>query len=363
MISVIIRSKDEADRLRLTLASLRRQSVGHEVIVVNDGSSDHTQAMLNAAAEHQAITIVRHAAPKGRSPASNAGARIARGEVLLFMDGDTLAAPDLLSRHAALHEAEPRAMGRGDVANLRCTRMLLDPETGAPQPEHSETLSRRPAAEIERMRVTMAQVLDDFSAIDRRAERGVYPGVGPRRLAELEMQALRDHPDCPVGWAAATGSNFSVKRDAFVAVGGFDEQLDLNAHRELALRMQKAGGRVRALADARSYHLTHRTGWRDPVKQTDWETLFLAAHPEPAVALQIVFWAGFSQARTLAPEFQIPDLPALQAAAESGVSYDAARGQLMAPALGDAFWRRDARPKPSPAETASANSAMSASPL
>jgi glycosyltransferase involved in cell wall biosynthesis len=45
-ISVVIRSKDEADRLRLTLCSLAHQSEKPEVIVVNDGSSGHTPAVM-----------------------------------------------------------------------------------------------------------------------------------------------------------------------------------------------------------------------------------------------------------------------------------------------------------------------------
>ena len=42
--SVIVRSKDEADRLKLTLGSLARQSVEAEIVVINDGSTDHTEA-------------------------------------------------------------------------------------------------------------------------------------------------------------------------------------------------------------------------------------------------------------------------------------------------------------------------------
>jgi glycosyltransferase involved in cell wall biosynthesis len=41
-LSVVIRSRDEADRLRLTLTSLGRQTVEVEVVVVDDGSTDHT---------------------------------------------------------------------------------------------------------------------------------------------------------------------------------------------------------------------------------------------------------------------------------------------------------------------------------
>jgi glycosyltransferase involved in cell wall biosynthesis len=42
LVSVVIRSRDEADRLRLTLTSLAQQSAPPEVIVVNDASVDHT---------------------------------------------------------------------------------------------------------------------------------------------------------------------------------------------------------------------------------------------------------------------------------------------------------------------------------
>ena len=45
--SVVVRSKDEADRLRLTLVSLACQSELPEVVVVNDGSSDHTEQVLD----------------------------------------------------------------------------------------------------------------------------------------------------------------------------------------------------------------------------------------------------------------------------------------------------------------------------
>ena len=39
--SMIVRSKVEADRLRLILISLAKRTAPAEVIVVNDGSTDH----------------------------------------------------------------------------------------------------------------------------------------------------------------------------------------------------------------------------------------------------------------------------------------------------------------------------------
>jgi GT2 family glycosyltransferase len=335
-LSVVIRSKDEADRLRLTLTSLARQTEPAEVVVVNDGSADHTAAVLDEAAGWMPLRVVRHAVPRGRSGASNAGARAASGEVLLFLDGDTLADPDLARRHAAVHAARPGLIGRGETFHLRCTRLLKDPETGAPWPGTAEQLNRLPPDERDRLLVTRRQILEDFEAVARRAEPGVYPGVGPRRLQELELDALRGDPDCTVLWAAACGSNLSVPREAFLATGGFDEAIDINEHRELALRLCGAGLRMAPVEGARSYHLTHRGGWRDPLVETGWEAVFHAAHPITVVKLLAVFWASLSPHGPLAAEARIGSLAELEAAArgDGGVDYDAARARLGLPALG-----------------------------
>ena len=56
-----------------------------------------------------------------------------------------------------------------------------------------------------------------------------------------------------------------------------------NEHRELALRLCQRGMSM-AGTKARTYHMTHRSGWRDPLKETDWEDVFFAAHPTAEVA-------------------------------------------------------------------------------
>jgi glycosyltransferase involved in cell wall biosynthesis len=73
LVSVVIRSRDEADRLRLTLASLSRQTVPPEIIVVNDAAADHTPAVLAEAARWLPLRVVDHASARGararRTPA------------------------------------------------------------------------------------------------------------------------------------------------------------------------------------------------------------------------------------------------------------------------------------------------------
>ena len=313
--SVVVRTRNEADRLRLTLASLAVQSAPSEIIAVNDGSSDHTYDIIEEAVRNSGVKAVHHEAPRGRSGAANAGARAATNEFLLFLDGDTLAGPDLIRRHMEAHARSPKSIARGELLHLRGTRFLKDPELGAPQPHATEKIERLSSRERDRLRITRSQITSDFANVDRRAEFGLYPGVGPRTLQALELEALRRSPRCSVLWVAASGSNQSVPREAFLSVGGFNEALDINEHRELALRLCKAGLKMTVAEEARAYHMIHRSGWRDPLEEHDWELAFYAAHPLPEVKLLSVLWASLSPRRVLLT-FRIDTLPALEAAAQ-----------------------------------------------
>jgi len=339
--TVVIRTKDEGPRLRLTLASLATQSTPAEVVVVNDGSSDETADVLR----DTTLPIVRidNASPQGRGGASNAGAEAASGDVLIFLDGDTLAGPHLVERHLAFHRARADVVARGETHHLRCTRLFADPETGAPMAGDEARVAALGAGELSALLVTREQIADDFAAIDRRAQPGIYPGVGPRRLYEAEMDALTSHPDSPVLWAAASGSNQSVPRQAFLSVGGFDATLPINSHREVAYRLTRAGLRMAPAPGARTYHMIHRRGWRDPLSETEWETRFYERHPTPEVPLLSVFWSSFSDRPPYPPEALLHSLPEFEAAARrlGGVAgIDAVRRAHLAAC----FSRQDAAP-------------------
>lgn len=308
--SVVIRTRDEAPRLRLTLASLKGQQGLSEVVVVDDGSSDATGDVIGEASSFLPVTPVRHSTAHGRSAASNAGARAASGDILIMLDGDMPVGPGFVAAHASAHHSGD-IIGRGACFNLRCTRFLYDPEQLIAFAHCEQRMQRISDAERQRMRVTRAEVEQDFGSIERRAQPGIYPGVGPSRLAQIELHALREHPECSVLWAAASGSNQSVRREFFLAAGGFHEQMTINEHRELALRLTSRGCRMRPVAQARCYHLTHRSGWRSPFEDSQWEALFWERHPLPEVALLPVLWASLSDHPSIPAEHRIRTLPAL----------------------------------------------------
>lgn len=313
--SVILRSRNEAARLRLTLASLRAQSEEAEIVVVNDGSDDATDDVLREATRLAPLVRIDHEKAQGRSRAANAGAARAGGDVLIFLDGDTLAGPDFVARHLAVHRRLDGALARGETLHLRQTRLFRDPDALTPMPGEEARVSAMSAADLARARVGVDEVAGDFASIEARAQEGIYPGAGPRRLYQLEMAALREAPGCAVLWAAASGSNQSVPRAAFLDSGGFDDELSINEHRELALRLTQAGLAMAPADGARSFHMIHRRGWRDPLVETDWEARFYARHPLPEVALLAVLWASLADAPAVPAPARILSLPQLAEAA------------------------------------------------
>jgi glycosyltransferase involved in cell wall biosynthesis len=288
--SIVIRTHNEASRLRLTLASLERQKGLDEIVVVDDGSDDATAAVLAEAAQGLPLRCAHHQTPKGRSAASNAGAEAATGELLIFLDGDTLAGPDMVRRHRDAHRMGCRYVGRGETWHLRCTRFLSDPEAGIFWPHERARETRMLEAERAALHVTVRQVRDDFAEIEARAAPGIYPGADPRRLYDAEMSALRTYGTSSRLWAAASGSNLSVPRALFLAAGGFHDGMDINEHRELAYRLYQLGARLIPVDGARTYHLTHRGGWRDPLLDDRWECDFRAAHAEAPIAELKTYW-------------------------------------------------------------------------
>jgi rSAM/selenodomain-associated transferase 2 len=87
-LSVIMPALNEAARIGDCLAALQPlRAAGHELIVVDGGSDDGTAALARAAADRVL------AAPRGRAAQMNAGARLARGEALIFVHADTRLPP------------------------------------------------------------------------------------------------------------------------------------------------------------------------------------------------------------------------------------------------------------------------------
>jgi glycosyltransferase involved in cell wall biosynthesis len=104
-ISVVIPTYNRADLLPATLAAVLAQTLpAEEILVVDDGSQDDTQAMLQRHAPRVKSLRIENS---GDLAARNVGLAAARGQLVAFCDSDDLWRPGYLASMAALWAAEP----------------------------------------------------------------------------------------------------------------------------------------------------------------------------------------------------------------------------------------------------------------
>lgn len=90
-VTVVVPAKDEAQNLPILLDEIEAALAGRkfEVIVIDDGSSDGTDIVLqDYAATHDWLRPVRHELSCGQSCAVRTGVQHARGDIVATIDGD-----------------------------------------------------------------------------------------------------------------------------------------------------------------------------------------------------------------------------------------------------------------------------------
>jgi glycosyltransferase involved in cell wall biosynthesis len=115
-VSVVVPAYNRADKLDRVLGAYLAQTCTREVIVVDNGSRDHTPDVLDrwsARAEH--LRVVRLPVNRRQSGARNAGSAAARGEFVFFGEDDYEPAPG----HVATLLDHLRASGADIIAGRR----------------------------------------------------------------------------------------------------------------------------------------------------------------------------------------------------------------------------------------------------
>lgn len=103
--SVVIPTFNRVARLRHVLAALEQQAYrpdAYEVVVVSDGSTDGTEAYLEAFRSTMRLRWFSQA-NRGPAAARNVGIQKADGDFVLFIDDDVVPEPQLLAEHANSH--------------------------------------------------------------------------------------------------------------------------------------------------------------------------------------------------------------------------------------------------------------------
>ncbi len=99
LVSILINNYNYGDYLGAAIESALSQTYVHtEVIVVDDGSTDHSDQVL---AQYQQLVRVVRQANGGQAAAFNRGFAESRGEIICFLDADDLFAPDKVEQVVA----------------------------------------------------------------------------------------------------------------------------------------------------------------------------------------------------------------------------------------------------------------------
>ncbi|MFN8163276.1 MAG: glycosyltransferase family 2 protein [Solirubrobacterales bacterium] len=205
--AVYIPNYDGSERIGRALGSLREQSRPLDVVVVDNGSSDDSVALVRE--EFPEVTLLELERNLGFGPAINRAVAEHPAEALILLNNDVECEPRFL-------EVLLDGLGEG-----------VDSVAGVLVQERSPDL------------IDSAGVVADATLM----------GFDYLHGEPLAAALTAADPLGPTGGAAL------YRRAAFEAVGGFDERIFLYYEDlDLALRMAAAGGRCRLAGEARALH-------------------------------------------------------------------------------------------------------------
>ena len=127
--SVLIATRDRADLLDACLTRLRDQTTeDFETVVVDNGSSDATPAVIDAAQRAGMAIRALSVAEPHRGKARNAGIAASQGELVIFCDDDTLPPAGFVDAHLRAASAASNAVVSGPIINVSSAEVLPRPD-------------------------------------------------------------------------------------------------------------------------------------------------------------------------------------------------------------------------------------------
>jgi GT2 family glycosyltransferase len=226
-LSVVIVNWNTQARLRACLASIDRHMAGvnHEVIVVDNASTDGSPEMVDA--EFPAVRLVRNAENVGFGAANNQAMRMADGGWLLLLNSDTELLDDSVSRMF------DRVHSEDNIGVAQCRLLLPDGRI-----QHS-------AYRFPSVRLALLEGL------------GLHKLLSTKRAGTMLLSGHWDYADeRDVDWVA--GAFMLLPRAVFEATSGFDERLFMYGEDlEWCQRIRSLGWRVRYYPSAAIRHFDH----------------------------------------------------------------------------------------------------------
>lgn len=233
--SLIICTYNAPRELEFGLCGVARQSVmPHEVIIADDGSGDETRAVVERWRDRLRCPV-KHVwqSDRGYRKARivNEAVRQSSGDYLLFLDGDSFPHPRWVEDHMATARPKTIQCGR---------RVKLGPEFSP-----TVCIEDIEAGRFEGLNGPL--IRSAFKKDTLRLDRGV-------RLPLTIARAIHSRPP------RLMGVNYSIPKEAFLAVNGYDEAWTFYGHEDFDIeqRLKRAGYGFQAILNRGIvYHVYH----------------------------------------------------------------------------------------------------------
>lgn len=120
LISVIMPARNAGNFVVEAVRSIQQQTVTDwEFLIVNDGSTDNTGALLDEfAAKDKRIRVLHNKSGKGISSSLNHLLRIAKGKFIARMDADDISLPDRFAKQLSYLAEHPDVVACGGSAHM-----------------------------------------------------------------------------------------------------------------------------------------------------------------------------------------------------------------------------------------------------
>jgi GT2 family glycosyltransferase len=295
------------DRCLNSFANVAADEVDlHSITVVDNASIDGSLACTERLHNRLPLRVIQNRENRGFAAACNQGAKGAAGDLLLFLNPDTLLHADSLAIPGAfLTAAENAKVG---IVGIRLTDACG---------HAASSTSRRPSARL---------LIGTCLGLDR-----ILPGVFPPLLVHAEAR------DVIRGVDQVVGAFFMVRRPLFEQLNGFDERFFLYFEdADFALRAHAAGMSTMFLGTASAEHVGHGSSRQVPA----WR-LFHFCRSRIAFARKH-FGGGAGLAVELATLLAEPTLRVARAALQGSAAELRAVGHAYAMLWGDVLGIRRA---------------------
>lgn len=253
-VSIILPTYNRAYCLRRSIDSVLRQTFADfELIVIDDGSTDDTEALVESYDDPR-IVFLRHADNQGQTKRLNQGIRSARAPLIAFQDSDDEWLPEKLEKQVAAMRAAPPTVG---VVYVDRWRIVDGGETTLSQAVH------------------------------------ITPEDGLFFKTALNSGIFNTATQCLL-----------VRRECFERVGGFEERIRQLNDLEMLMRLSKTYLFLHVPEPLVNYYVSSdsMSSGGEAVNIKSWEVIFEKyradlRHNRPRLG-QLAYWIGSFHMRT-----------------------------------------------------------------